>query len=66
MSRVSSAQATLLAIRGQLRQIKEFSEAHHADQPSGAHLHALLVDIPCYLALAIDQISRELAKAGTD
>lgn len=36
-----------------LRWIQAFSEAHHAHEPSGVHLHRLLVDIPHYLDYAI-------------
>jgi hypothetical protein len=36
-----------------LKWIKEFAEAHHAQQPSGVHLHSLTVDIPQYLDYAI-------------
>lgn len=34
--------------------IKDFSEAHHAQEPDGVHLHRLLVDIPHYLDYVIE------------
>lgn len=34
--------------------IREFSLAHHAEEPSGVHLHRLLVDIPQYLDHVIE------------
>lgn len=40
------------AIRS-LRWIKDFCEAHHTGEPSGVHLHRLLVDIPHYLDYVI-------------
>ena len=40
------------AIRA-LRWIKGFCEAHHSGEPSGVHLHRLLVDIPHYLDYVI-------------
>lgn len=36
-----------------LKWIKDFCEAHHAGEPSGVHLHRLLVDIPHYLDYVI-------------
>lgn len=40
------------AIRA-LHWIKEFCWAHHAGEPSGVHLHRLLVDVPDYLDYVI-------------
>lgn len=33
--------------------IRDFSEAHHAQEPDGVHLHRLLVDIPHYMDYVI-------------
>lgn len=40
------------AIRA-LRWIREFAEAHHAQEPAGVHLHHLTIDIPHYLDYVI-------------
>lgn len=41
-------------LRAALIELREFSEAHHADQDKAMLLHALLVDIPHRLDLIID------------
>jgi hypothetical protein len=45
------------AIRA-LEWIREFCYAHHAGEPSGVHLHRLLVDIPHYLDYVIEALAR--------
>lgn len=47
-----AAQDRAEALRA-LRWIREFSEGHHAQEPSGVHLHSLLVDIPHYIDYVI-------------
>lgn len=42
-----------------VRWIKEFCEAHHAGEPSGVHLHRLLVDVPHYLDYVIATLEDE-------
>ena len=41
-----------------LRWIKDFCEAHHAGEPSGVHLHRLLVDVPHYIDYVIATLER--------
>jgi chromosome segregation ATPase len=61
---IAMQQADLSALRGQIeaviqrvKWIQEFSEAHHAAEPSGRHLHSLIVDIPSYLNDLVDTLT---------
>lgn len=42
-----------------VRWIREFSEAHHNQEPAGVHLHRLQVDIPHYLDYVIAILADE-------
>lgn len=51
--------AALVEALRAVRWIREFAEAHHADEAGGVHLHHLTIDIPHYLDYVIALLEPE-------